>query len=120
MLSWDLISTEKYERKLKTYEKKNPNELIAMLANLDTYHHALNQLNKPLQIKAGFIHPEPKGIVAIDQKGGKQKVKLKQTRLYVYPDTKSGNLYLLTIGDKKTQRADIKYCKDFVSRIERE
>lgn len=120
MLSWELSSTDKYERKLKTYEKKNPNELIAMLSNLDTYHHALNQLGNPLQIKSGFIHQEPKGIIAIDQRGGKQKVKLKQTRLYVYPDIESGNLYLLTIGDKRTQRADIQYCKNFVNRIEKE
>ncbi len=120
MLSWELFLTDKYVRSYKRYVKKHPGELVAMLSNLDFYHHAINRLGNPLQIKAGFIHTEPKGIIAIDQKGGKQKVKLKQTRLYVYPNSKEKNLYLLVIGDKKTQQADIKYCKDFVKKMERD
>jgi hypothetical protein len=65
-------------------------------------------------VRGGFIHDEPDGIKAIDQKGGGQKMKLQQTRLYVYPDITNRILYLLTIGDKGTQRDDINLCREFV------
>lgn len=120
MADWTLSYADKYERAHKKYQKKRPNELIAVLNNLDTYHNALTQLNNPLLIKSGFIHPEPIGIIAIDQKGGKKKVKLKQTRLYIYPNVKTKTLHLLTIGDKTSQKSDIKYCKDIVTQIKEE
>ena len=116
-LSWNIISTDKYERRYKQYEKKHPNELKAILNNLDTYQKTLNLLNHPKLINAGFIHPEPKGIIAIDQKGGSQKVKLKQTRLYLYPDSENKIVHLLTIGDKNTQKEDILFCKNEVEKI---
>lgn len=115
---WRIEVTDKYERGHKEYEKKNPFELKAMLNNLDTYVIALNQLNNPLLIPGGFIHHKyPRGIKSIDQRG-KSKVKLKQTRLYVYPDTKNRVLYLLQIGDKNTQQDDVKICVDFIKEIE--
>ena len=120
MSEWCLGVTEKYERTFKICEKKQPNELIAVLRNLDVYFQALNELDNPLLIKAGFIHPEGQGIIAIDQKGGKQKVKLKQTRLYLFPDTEKRILNLLIVGDKQSQRLDIKYCKDFIAQIKKE
>lgn len=89
-----------------------------MISNLDKYFTALKELNNPLQIKAGFIHKEPSGIKAIDQKGGGQKVRLKQTRLYVYPDITTKTLYLLTIGDKTSQkREDVKFSQEYVKGI---
>ena len=117
MSDWKLVPTDKYERAYKTYEKKHPNELMAVLNNLDTYYAALNQLDNPLLIKSGFIHSESKGILAIDQKGGKKKVKLNQTRLYIYTNTKNKTLHLLTIGDKTSQKSDIKYCRNIVTNI---
>ncbi|MBU1006117.1 MAG: hypothetical protein KKH08_00815 [Candidatus Omnitrophica bacterium] len=112
MPTWIIKATNRYEKDYKDYEKKRPNELIAVLNNLDTYCNALMKLGHPLQIKAGFIHHEPKGIKAIDQKGGKQKVKLEQTRLYMYPDCENKILRLLTIGNKSSQKRDIKHCLD--------
>ena len=54
---------------------------------------------KPQQIKAGYIHPEPRGILAIDQKGGPGK--LQQTRPYIFPDEPDSEiLWLLAIGGK--------------------
>jgi hypothetical protein len=43
---------------------------------LDSYYKALKDAGHPFQVSGGFIHPEPDGIKAIDQKGGKQKSKL--------------------------------------------
>lgn len=117
MEPWCLEDTDMYQRRYTEYEKKHSNELVAVLDNLDTYFRTLNNVGHPLQVKAGFIHDEPKGIKAIDQKGGGQKVKLQQTRLYIYPDIDSRIVYLLTIGDKHSQKEDIKLCCEYVRKV---
>jgi hypothetical protein len=50
--------------------------------------------------------------IAIDQHG--EEGKPAQTRLYVYPDVDSHVLYLITIGDKKSQRQDNASCREFM------
>ncbi|MDD5504588.1 MAG: hypothetical protein PHV77_04675 [Candidatus Omnitrophica bacterium] len=116
MEEWAIETTDVYERKYEQYEKKHPHELAAVIGNLDTYFKTLNEVNNPLQARGGFVHGEPDGIKAIDQKGGGQKIKLQQTRLYVYPDITNKILYLITIGDKGTQRDDINLCREFVKK----
>ncbi|MGR3218435.1 MAG: hypothetical protein ACUZ8H_01275 [Candidatus Anammoxibacter sp.] len=114
MRTWNLSPTDLYEKKYKRYEKKHPLELHSMIVNLATYHQTLESLGTPQNINANYIHREPKGVKAILQRGSQ----LRATRLYVYPDIKTSNLYLITIGDKGTQKDDIKYCKDFVKKLE--
>lgn len=116
MEDWSLEETNVYQRRYAEYEKKHPNELIAVLDNLDTYLKTLRNLGHPLNIQGGFIHKEPKGIKAIDQKGGGQKVKLQQTRLYIFPDINTKTIHLLTIGDKTSQKEDIKLCIEYVTK----
>ncbi len=113
MSNWNIVVTDVYERKFKWFEKKRPNELKAVLDNLDTYVSTLEALGNPMQVTAGFIHHEPCGIKAIDQKGG-STVKLKQTRLYLFAHEKNKNVYLMTIGMKDTQKKDITLCVNFV------
>jgi mRNA-degrading endonuclease RelE of RelBE toxin-antitoxin system len=120
MSDWKLSCTDRYERDYKQYEKKHTDELIAILDNLDSYFNALDELGNPCLIKSGFIHPESHGIIAIDQKGGKRRVKLQQTRLYIYPDIQNKTLYLLAIGDKNSQKKDIQSCIDIVKQIKKE
>lgn len=115
---WTIDPTPEWGRRLKFYEKKRARELIAALDNLDTFLKTLNGGVKPRQAKFGFIHPEPLGILAVDQKGG--GANLAQLRLYVYPDDDKQVLNLLTIGDKNSQNADIKTCKDFVAEFRKE
>src|SRR4051812_24411137 len=115
MMSWELVSTDEYERRHKRYVKDHPRELKAVLGNLDTYFESLKAGVKPLQIKHGFMHNEPLGVVAIDQKGGGKS--LAQTRLYVYPDAESQKLFVLTLGDKRSQKADIELCRTFVETL---
>lgn len=118
MLNWDIETTDKYENRFKHYEKKNPKVLEAVLNNLDTYQKALALHGNPQKINAGFIHTEPHGVKAIDQKGSKGR--LKEARLYIYPDVTKGILYLITIGDKNTQSEDIKFCRNFVKIIRKD
>jgi hypothetical protein len=120
MLPWTIESTDEFERSLKRYQKKHPAELAAVLNNLDTYFKAVEFVEHPLQVTGGYIHNEPKGIIAIDQRGGGRKTKLKVTRLYVYSDAEKRILYVLTIGDKQSQAQDIKNCKEKVKKLKRD
>ncbi len=112
---WVIRRHEEYERRQKRYTKKHPKELVAVLDNLDTYMKTLNNGVKPLQIRFGFTHDEPLGVVAIDQKGGGPN--LAETRLYVYPDIVARELHLLTIGDQWTQKDAIQFCKSFITKL---
>lgn len=114
MPAWSLYTTDKYERDFKEYRKKRPDELISVLQNLDRYFAAIETVSHPRQIRAGFIHIEPNGVIAIDQKGGKKRLKLQQTRLYLYCDIDSKTVYLLAIGSKNTQKTDIAACSLFM------
>jgi hypothetical protein len=112
---WKIKTTDEYQRRLKQFQKKRPRELAAVLDNLDTYHKALIGGTRPKQAVFGFVHAEPLDIVALDQKGG--GASLAQTRLYVYPDAAREILYIITLGDKKSQNDDIATCKDFVKKL---
>lgn len=113
MSDWRIEITDVYDRAHKYYEKKHPAELIAVLDNLDRYFKAVSHGVHPQFIVAGYIHDEGKGVKALDQKGG-GKGKLQQTRLYFYPDFEAKVIHLITIGDKRSQKDDIKQAANFV------
>jgi len=112
MPEWSLRESEFFESKFRRYQKKHPTETVAILDNLDTYVRTLNADVKPPLIKAGFIHREPQGVIAIDQKGIKGRPR--QIRLYIYAVEVDQVLYLITIGDKNTQKRDLADCREFV------
>lgn len=119
MTGWRIESTDAYVRAHKRYEKKQKAELIAVLDNLDRYFKMIANGIHPQFVVAGYIHDEGKGVRALDQKGS-GRGKLRQTRLYVYPDIDQKILYLITIGDKTSQRNDIKLSADFVIKLKGE
>ncbi len=96
----------------KWYSKKRPKELAAVLRNLERYLELLNGARNARAISAGFLHFEPGGVVAIDQKGVPG---LQETRLYTYAHQPTQTLYLITVGNKQQQSNDIKFSKDFAS-----
>jgi hypothetical protein len=105
-------------RRISVLWKKHPNETIAMMNNLDTYVRALKAGVKPVMIQAGFIHKEPHGVIAIDQKGTHGSPR--QTRLYVYAFEEKNTLYLITIGDKNSQKRDVEDCRNFMKSLRKE
>jgi hypothetical protein len=115
---WTYNPTPDWSRRQKHFQKKRARELVAALDNLDTFFKTLENGVKPREAKFGFIHPEPVGVLAIDQKGGGKS--LAEIRAYVYPDEDEEILHLLTIGDKKSQQDDIKTCREYVAQIRRE
>lgn len=119
MLSWIVRTTDKFNRMYKRYDKKSPKIIKALDNNLSYYLHSLKQNVHPQKITAGFIHRNyPHGIKSIDQSRSDEK--LKETRLYIYPDTKKGILHLITIGEKGKQSEDVKFCIDYVKEIRKE
>lgn len=112
---WRLAQTALFQRRLKQWAKKHPDELQATLDNLDTYLELLNAGKHSQYIQIGFIHHEPSGVKAIDQKGGGPN--LAQTRLYAYPEEANQTLQLITLGDKRSQKADLKDCASFIREL---
>ncbi len=112
---WRIEPIPQYAKDLRWYEKKRRAELAAVLHNLKRYVQQLNAAPNPKAFMAGYIHPEPHGVVAIDQRGGGGN--LQETRLYVYADEAQKVLYLITIGNKDEQQSDVQFCGDFVGSI---
>jgi hypothetical protein len=62
----------------------------------------------------GWVHPEGRGVLAVDQG---TKGNLAAVRLYLWLDHPRGKVWLLRQGDKQSQYADIAYCHDWVERF---
>ncbi len=109
---WQIEATPQWDRDRKWYEKKRPAELAAVLHNLKRYVLQLNAAPNPKAFTTGYMHHEPRGVVALDQKGG--GANLQETRLYVFPNEEQKVLYIITIGNKDGQADDIRFCTEFV------
>ena len=108
---WSVVPLDPYLNRRRKWPKKHGKELLAVHNNLDTFFNALIGGQRPADAKFGFLHPEPGGVLAIDQKGGGPH--LKETRLYIFPETRSEELFLITLGDKSSQSADLEQCQQF-------
>lgn len=103
--SWVLLPHSSYLRDLRWYTKKRPVELAAVHRNLERYMLLLARSPSARSVQAGFLHPEPHGMVAVDQRGGGGR--LQETRLYCYAHNGSRTVHLLGVGDKSSQPADL-------------
>ena len=102
---WVLLPHAAFLRDQRWYEKKRPAELAAVHRNLERFMILLARTASARSIHAGFLHPEPHGMVAIDQRGGAGR--LQETRLYCFAQSDLRTLHLLGIGDKSSQASDI-------------
>lgn len=112
---WSIETTSQWEKDLKFYEKKHPRELGAVLRNLERYLQLINAARNAKCVQAGFLHHEPAGVVALDQKGG--GAGLQETRLYTFAQEDQRILWIITLGNKHTQPDDIRISKDFVTSL---
>lgn len=109
-----LSETDDYRRSLKWYAKKKPRELEAVLTNLKRLLDSMTP-GKPILASApGFARPEPNGVVRVGEGGN---AGMAATRLYLYHEVATDTVYLLTIGDKRSQQDDIELCKNYVELI---
>jgi hypothetical protein len=113
--SWNIQEHPEFRRDYKWYAKKRPRELAAVVANFKRLQNMLNLYQHPQLIVAGFIHPEPLGVWALDQRGSMGN--LQATRLYCYAESSRKNIHLLAIGSKDSQSADISRVTEIVKSI---
>jgi len=114
---WQIETTTQWERDQKHYQKKHPDALAAILRNLERFLSLLNLSKNSKCVMAGFLHHEPHGVVAVDQKGFRGNVP--ETRLYTLPVDKTQTLYLITIGDKNSQHSDVEFSRRFAGSFDK-
>ncbi len=120
---WGIEKATGYDNKFKKYSRKHEAEASAALNNLQVYVDVLNDTNNlQLANKLSFVHSEPEGIVAIDERGveSEKKGKLKATRLYVYAAVINQTVHLLGIGDKDSQNQDLKNYSKVAKRLKKQ
>lgn len=115
-MEWQIQQADGFDAQFHRFDKKHKPEAAALLRNLDKYFGSLREGTNPLQIKAGFIHGEQKGVKALDQSGCETSSPM-QSRLYVYPETDKCLLHVICIGTKTNQGSDVKAAADYVTRL---
>ena len=90
-------------------------ELAAVARNLQRYLDLLNAAPNSKAVQAWFLHREPAGVVAVDQKGATGNPA--ETRLYTLADDSEKVLYLIVIGEKGSQQNDILISRKFAKQI---
>ena len=79
---WQIEPSTQFEKDQKWSDKKHPDELAAVLRNLQRFLLLLKVAKNCKCVEAGYLHKEPGGVIAIDQKGFSGN--LQETRLYTY------------------------------------
>lgn len=114
-MAWHIVPSADYEKSVKDFEKKWPEELRAVASNLKTLFLAVEAGAKVEQLKTlGFVRSEPLGILAITERGCEKKTKPKATRLYVFVDDVKCQICVMLLADKSSQSKDISLCKKYV------
>lgn len=118
-MPWKVVPLAPFVRSAKSHEKSWPAEMRAAVANAYDLVQQLDQGTKPAQLSLlGYVHSGyPLGILAVDETGHGQKKRPKALRLYVYPSEEQQLLYLLLIGGKDGQPADVAKCKSAVEEL---
>lgn len=116
MSVWRTRSAEQFEHDLKKMLKRHPEDTKRALANLKTYHKALEMCDNPLQVLRLMtcVHRESSGCVAITERPApKNSVPV---RLYLYADASDKTIHLICAGDKQTQKIDNDCCQRYVKK----
>lgn len=104
---------------IKHFSNRHQREVASCLKNLERVCEFLNNGGtlKDAEAGFGFMGTEGGDIYRIAQTGVPHA---KETRLYIYALLTGGNIYVLTIGDKDSQQADLRRCREIVKRIKRD
>ena len=100
------------ENRFKRYDKKHHAEVCSCAANLVRLEVFLNGGGTLQQaLNFGFFGSEGEDVYRIGQT---KVVGAKETRLYIYAKITGPEIQVLTVGDKSSQQADIRKCKEIV------
>jgi hypothetical protein len=107
--AWSIATADGFEKSFRRWRKRHPDACDATWARLQNFQD--RWLNNP-QLGAGFglpgwVHAEGRGVLAVDQG---TRAGLAAMRLYLWLDEEERTVWLLRMGDKSSQHADIAYC----------
>lgn len=103
--------SERYTSREKPFGRKYPREMLALRKNLDRTIGMLQMLEMPItQIKFGPLRYEGGRVFRLSPQGGGKGLN-NELRLYFSVDESEKTIYLLALGTKSDQNADIQYCK---------
>ena len=108
-IKWVVKSDYADKNRFKKYGKKHHDEVVSCTENLERLEKFLNNGGTLQQAMTfGYFGSEGHDVYRIGQTGLKSA---KETRLYIYAKIVGSEIQVLTIGDKDTQKEDIKNCK---------
>lgn len=115
-MEWIIEYTDGFESRFKKHSRKYPGETARAFEHLLAYLDDLNKGINPLQMHGRGVRREPNGSISFDESGGGSDPH--PTRLYAFPDQENEILWVITIGDKNTQkRRDIPDCRSFIKTL---
>ena len=106
---WTVSHDHADGNRLKRYSRKHPRGVASCFTNLA---FLAEQLNGGI-----FFSTEGGNVFRIAQTSIRAA---KETRLYIYAVAVRSVLYTLTIGDKDSQQADLRRCREIAASIDRE
>src|SRR6266540_3437423 len=94
---WQVENAYANSGKFRKFGGRHAAEYVSLFANLEKVMRLLRSGNKIGGFQVGFFRSESEGVYRIGQTG---VAHAKESRLYVYPDTKNHTMFILTVGDK--------------------
>ncbi len=61
-MNWQLVATEQFERDAKRYAKKQRNEFLAVMENLEKYYISIELSSHPKLVQFGSSTKNPRGL----------------------------------------------------------
>jgi hypothetical protein len=106
---WTIRLDPDFDRSFRRWHKRHPESCDQAVLRIQRYLEKWlnNPLLSPRFNHPGWIHHEGRGILAVDQGGPSN---LAEMRLYFWPDQDGHELWLIRLGSKAHQYADVAYC----------
>ena len=108
----DCTSPGQFEK----FYNKHPREYEALFRNLNKIMGLLKSGQKIGGFHVGFFRSEGDGVYRIGQTGVEAAA---ESRLYVYPDSKSAVMHVLGVGEKDDQPRDVNDAKEIAGKIKK-
>ena len=106
-MMWYLDEDAIDKKDIAKYGKLHQKEVELCFANLDRLITWLNSgMTLQQAMHSGFFSDEGEDVYRI----GQQRKGMRETRLYIFARITGGKVTVLTIGDKSTQKKDVRWC----------
>uniref|UniRef100_Q3AR55 Addiction module toxin RelE n=1 Tax=Chlorobium chlorochromatii (strain CaD3) TaxID=340177 RepID=Q3AR55_CHLCH len=114
--AWQIDVALANQAAFRHFKKRHEREYISCFNNLNKIKRLLEEGKKlsELHYHPSFFRHETDGIFRIGQSGVSGA---KESRLYIYPDNQHRIIYILEIGTKETQQADIAAAQKAIQQI---